>query len=237
METNTQVINPRPEKQFTVAPQSLLVVPYVRIIGGKETLQNSVETENEGEGIVYKRKTIVSVANALERKEAENFATRARNFARTHATFSPLGYVAKLSQREKLKEAAQKLEEEAVELNARLTTCRIVCYVVLLQFGIELGSDVAKALNDDIRHKLETLKVAVVNKGTDAKTLYNNARYILQCVTGISYDSLKYALEEVKDVLKTGEVPSELPHLENAIALFTPETLNLNENENLPERL
>ena len=229
----TQVINPRPEKQFTVSPQSLLVVPYVRIIGGKETLQNSVETENEGEGVVYKRNTIVSVANAQERKEAENFATRARNFARTHATFSPLGYVAKLSQRDTLKKAAEKLEEEAAELNARLTTCRIVCYVVLLQFGVEMNSDVAKALNDDIRHKLETLKVSVTSQARDAKSLYNNARHILQCVTGISYDAVKYALEEVKDTIKSGHVPESLPHLENAIALFTPESENVNVNETL----
>lgn len=230
-------INPRPDKQFTIPPQAYLVVPYVRIKGGKEILQNDVETEVSGNsGIIYKRKTIVAVENAQERKEAENFATRVRNFARTRSTFTPLGYVAKLEQRESLYKESQALEKEAAELNSRLKTCKVECYVSLLHFGVEMGVNVARALHDGVRSKLEALKIAVETgtfDGKEAKTVYNDTRSVLQCVTGISYDAVKYALEEAKDAIKENKFPASLPHLENAISLFTPETANVNENETL----
>ena len=217
-----ETLNPRPQQTYTLPATSLLVVPYVRILGGKKILQNDVKREETPSGgVQYRRDTLIHVDNEDERKKAENFATRVRNFARTYAEFTPLGYVAKLEARSALEEQALKIEAEADSLNSELQTCKVVAYVVLLKFGIDLNSDVARALNDNVLSKLQHLKNEVQGKKPGAKNVYNNSKSILKLGTGIAQDAVRYALEEVKEALKTGEVDS-LPQLDNAIAMFLP---------------
>lgn len=219
---SNDTINPRPSQTYTLPATSLLVVPYVRIIGGKKILANEVQREETlTGGVQYRRDTLIHVDNEEERKKAENFATRVRNFARTHAEFTPLGYVAKLEARGALEEQAVKIEAEADALNQELKTCKVVAYVVLLKFGIDLNSDVARALNDNVLEKLQTLKSDIQSKKSSAKNTYNNSKSILKLVTGIAQDAVRYALEEAKEALKSGNVDT-LPQLDNAIAMFLP---------------
>lgn len=223
-------INPRPNQQFHIAPASLLVVPYVRIVGGKSTLKNETKTEKSGDGIIYVKETSVLVTDAAERKKAEDFATRVRNFARSVAHFSPLGYIAHISQREELTKRSELLEQEAGKLNEELKTCKVVVHVVLLQFGIDLNEDVAKALNDSVLEKLTLLKTALESGDQkEAKKHFNNAKNVLRLVTGVGHDSVKYALEEARDSIKTPAQASSFPQLENAISLFTPATNSIDD--------
>lgn len=205
-----------------INPAMILVVPAVRVVGGKRTATKTVKEQKNGQALNLTKQTVIEYDNRDERKQAEDFAQRARNMARQLATYTPLGYLASEDARPQLEDKIKALKAEGAKLNKSLGTCQVQTEIALLKMEVSVTAEIATLVNNHIREDLEQLRTAIAGGATDARNVFNRTRNIASLAVGIQSDAIKFALEEAKAAIKTGKAVTELPHLDNAITLFSP---------------
>lgn len=205
-----------------INPAMILVIPAVKVVGGKRTQSKTLKENANGAHVSVTKQTVIEFDNREERKKAEDFAQRARNMARSLATYTPLGYLVDANARPQLEEKVRNVKQEADKLNQSLTTCRVEVGVALLDMSVAVTPAVAQLITDHIRDELQTLKTAIGGGADDSRTIFNRVRNIGTLATGVQADAIKYALEEAKTAIKGGKPTNDLPQLDNAITLFTP---------------
>jgi hypothetical protein len=205
-----------------LTPHMILVVPSVRVVGGKRIRTKTLKETGKAEAVTIVKESVIEYDNRGERKKAEDFAAKARNLARNLAVYSPLGYLIDAANRPQLEAKIKQTKDDAEALNKKLTAVRVEVGVALLDVQLTISPDVSKLVTNHVKGELERLKTALTGGAEDSRNIYNNVRNIGILVTGVQSDCIKYALEEARDAIKAKKATENLPNLDNAIAMFSP---------------
>ena len=206
--------------QIHLDPKSLLVIPHVRVRGGRRSTTRVIDRTDDNGAVKLTRETVVQIDNAEERKKAEDYAMRARNVARQFAAYTPLGYIAAVAARDQITAKVQELKVECDTLNLSMATCRVDVEVLLIEVALHLNDQAMRAITDHVREELVTLQTAIKAGATDARNVFNRVRNTASIATGVQADAIKYALDEAKQAIKQGTAQESTPALDNAVALF-----------------
>lgn len=211
-----------------------LVFPQIIVYRGRSTKRELLGTSENGETVIDEVKITETVLNKTEAERVSKFESKARQALLKHTTPGPKGmHLIDSAAVGALKYTLTDLIQSAADLNAGMTVCKVQVDCLIIPVEITLDSSTADKMRQHIQGMLTELKQSICQpdptlnasqRYSKARSQYYACTHLVDWVTGVNVDIVRYALEEAADKCadcKTNP-PADLEQLERAIRLFDP---------------
>jgi len=231
---------------LNVNPESIMVVPLSKVVGGKETRRKVVGSDSspvyDTNGLSGTRHTteanvVTIIHNVEERKKAEALVAEALHAIRKASSYvGPLkGYLTTKTKISDMWKDLDEVKERAASFNFNATTCHVVIQALPLDISVAIGPEAARAIADFIREELEQYRQALLS-GDQIKSRAQRLRSknLHTLAVGVQSQCISFALEAgdsafeaLNAALKRNESPEsagrtlDLAMIQSAIDMFS----------------
>lgn len=222
-------------KSLAVNPDTVLLIPTSRVVGGRETRSQTIRNDQSGNRIETERNVTTIVSDIKERKRAEAIVASAVHVIRRSSTHTMIGYLAPKSALDSIMVALDSVKGEAIDFNGEALTCRVEIGALPIEISIAMGPECARALADHVRSEIEALANTLRAGDANAtRAILLRTKNLGSLAVGPQAEAITFAIQEgadrlraLKDAIKRGETPEsagralDLGMIESAQGMFT----------------